>query len=497
VCTENDPRIIVLMESDDGWVAYHIYPLDGVTNMESLMPEIQKHVFEMTQSYIFNGDLFSLASNGLELFGRMKTYGSILDEWCIVYALMGVTELFQTIAVRIYDCDGEFLLIEGADGLPRWITPDITTDRVFVVNGHVHVPHPDQVDGSATINECLSFLARNLESCRLPACSQAAIRKRYIRQFPEPAIRESKHRSSCMVGSRYRKIIRHFPRVVPLAVHALACAPRGTELRSKIGLKLDNSETVSTSICFTRFSFAQLLNQHILVPDAVVQNYPAEIAEKLLAAKTSIPENNKMKSYILGIRLMIGIDLLYMGPLHDEITAILNSEEEEEGEQGESDSDSWLNLSPNDLEDLLSNHADTNTVNEKLNSMATTVNTFMTAESDISGVEVVTKSTAIHLDVDNLLSFLARGPESDDEEDDDESAQEYDDQDALLSEAIAELMEEELAEDLQCHVKGSSDQPFNLDLNLVRNLLESYGAQSGDPGPVSNLLGELGLNSAT
>lgn len=34
----------------------------------------------------------------------------------------------------------------------------------------------------------------------------------------------------------------------------------------------------------------------------------------------------------------------------------------------------------------------------------------------------------------------------------------------------------------------------DLDMNLVRGLLESYGAQEGLPGPASNLLGVLGLS---
>ena len=36
-------------------------------------------------------------------------------------------------------------------------------------------------------------------------------------------------------------------------------------------------------------------------------------------------------------------------------------------------------------------------------------------------------------------------------------------------------------------------RPVNVDLNLVTNLLESYGAQAGTAGPASNLLGSMGL----
>ena len=41
---------------------------------------------------------------------------------------------------------------------------------------------------------------------------------------------------------------------------------------------------------------------------------------------------------------------------------------------------------------------------------------------------------------------------------------------------------------------GAADQPVDLDLNLVKNLLASYSSQQGMAGPASNLLGSLGLS---
>ena len=36
-------------------------------------------------------------------------------------------------------------------------------------------------------------------------------------------------------------------------------------------------------------------------------------------------------------------------------------------------------------------------------------------------------------------------------------------------------------------------QPVNVDVNTVKNLLQSYQAQHGLPGPASNLLGSMGV----
>ena len=40
---------------------------------------------------------------------------------------------------------------------------------------------------------------------------------------------------------------------------------------------------------------------------------------------------------------------------------------------------------------------------------------------------------------------------------------------------------------------GSEVLPVDINLNLVKNLLQSYSAQDGLAGPVSNLLGSMGL----
>jgi len=76
--------------------------------------------------------------------------------------------------------------------------------------------------------------------------------------------------------------------------------------------------------------------------------------------------------------------------------------------------------------------------------------------------------------------------------------------------AIAEAMREELLEStLASTFTASSDvtsspstndnkgcgtlEPLDLDVNLISNMLESYSAQQGLPGPVSNMCGDLGL----
>ena len=52
------------------------------------------------------------------------------DEWLIVYLLRELSNKFPDAWIRVYDTDGEFLLIEAANTLPKWLNPEVAENRV-------------------------------------------------------------------------------------------------------------------------------------------------------------------------------------------------------------------------------------------------------------------------------------------------------------------------------------------------------------------------------
>lgn len=64
--------------------------------------------------------------------GEVRYGDSIEDEWFIVWCLREVTKRWSgegcTVGVR--DGDGEFLLIEAAEALPKWVSPEVADGRV-------------------------------------------------------------------------------------------------------------------------------------------------------------------------------------------------------------------------------------------------------------------------------------------------------------------------------------------------------------------------------
>jgi hypothetical protein len=76
-----------------------------------------------------------LASTDCSL-GKMYLHGltnygdSVEDEWLIVYILRELSNRFPQLWIKVVDTDGEFLLVEAANALPRWLTPEIADNRV-------------------------------------------------------------------------------------------------------------------------------------------------------------------------------------------------------------------------------------------------------------------------------------------------------------------------------------------------------------------------------
>lgn len=57
------------------------------------------------------------------------------DEWFIVWLLFQLSEYDPELVISVVDNDGQFLLIEAALVLPRWIKPENTKNRVIMFAG--------------------------------------------------------------------------------------------------------------------------------------------------------------------------------------------------------------------------------------------------------------------------------------------------------------------------------------------------------------------------
>ncbi len=127
----------------DTCVEYALYIIDSQLNnfdVREKLREVQSEAGRLTKkllgNFIWQRESFVLElsreDSKVQSFLRGRTnYGdAVEDEWLIVYILRELSKTFPQLWIRIVDTDGQFLLIEAANALPRWLNPENADFRV-------------------------------------------------------------------------------------------------------------------------------------------------------------------------------------------------------------------------------------------------------------------------------------------------------------------------------------------------------------------------------
>jgi len=131
------------MEEDA--VEYWIYPTTGGCNDGlSSLAEIWTCIEDPVQNYIWHSQIFNLShcvgKDGWYLHGSVVYGESVEDEWMVVGLLNHITRCVDHVCARVCDNDGEIILIEAAETVPRWAgEPALAEGRVFLFAGEVHL----------------------------------------------------------------------------------------------------------------------------------------------------------------------------------------------------------------------------------------------------------------------------------------------------------------------------------------------------------------------
>ncbi|XP_068113738.1 protein ecdysoneless homolog [Hyperolius riggenbachi] len=622
-----------LMVVED-FVVYHLYLVhEEQSNTEKHRETLQQYneqilarLAPLLADYIWQNQPFNLkfksrkGNTPAHIGGKTHFGDNIEDEWFIVYLIKLITKEFPELAARVEDNDGEFLLIEAADYLPRWLKPENSSNRVFFYHGKLCIIPPQQDEGgvqdpssSMDIAHALKLLSAHPERFLASESMCKAIERR-IKGYPEK-MKESLHRAHCYVPAGIAGVLKERPQLLAAAVQAFY-------LRDPLDLKACRAfvhfkpETcVFTSVTFTKCLYAQLVQQRFQPDKRSGYTLPA----------LSHP---KYKAYELGIKLAHGFEILcskcagssvkakkqplkspmwtgflevlknndfFKGEMEgsarycelmkkaemyfqqsvfkpdssgavcagEEVLSLLSTlsinldeMKKEEASLPPDEDDSWLDISPEKLEQILQDAAcSKETVpssssdgdqNYNLSEVTDSMKAFISKVSSHEGAEVpwFPSEAPITFDVDSFTSALEKilGPspeelDSDDLEseeefdllDSDEDEEEDDEDPSLGADSLGSLrsymdiMDKELAhthiaksftkkkseqttsqsEPQESANSGSEEEagpedsslaPIDVDLNLVANILESYSSQSGLAGPASNLLQSMGIH---
>ncbi|EMD97552.1 hypothetical protein COCC4DRAFT_203953 [Bipolaris maydis ATCC 48331] len=201
------------------------------------------------------------------LRGHTNYGDSIADEWLIVYLLRELSKEFKDAWIRIYDSDGEFLLIEAANALPKWLTPEVADNRVWI-NSHrlLIIPLGKQEDPAPlSQNQALQIIHDT------PGRPQQYIKvekEAFHRLSGYPAaIADNQHHATVPLPRKVAHILHLNPSYIAPVVEAFYLRdPISIRLlqpeKSKITLVFPPEDFVDVSVRFTKVLYAQLLGQH-------------------------------------------------------------------------------------------------------------------------------------------------------------------------------------------------------------------------------------------
>ncbi|KAK4549238.1 hypothetical protein LTR36_007696 [Oleoguttula mirabilis] len=206
------------------------------------------------------------------LRGRMNFGDSVADEWLVVYLLRVLSRQYPDAWIRVYDTDGEFLLIEAASALPKWLNPDIAENRVWLNNGHLRIIPIDEgsTARNLSLQSALEFARQSPDKLIIsPYIEDEAFHR--LRDYPK-AIASSLHHALITLPRRLAYLLYHNPAYISSAVEAFY-------LRDPIGLKPLATKDLSTlqfppedfvtvSVKFTKVGYAQLRSQLFDTPPA-------------------------------------------------------------------------------------------------------------------------------------------------------------------------------------------------------------------------------------
>ncbi|KAJ8130057.1 hypothetical protein O1611_g3571 [Lasiodiplodia mahajangana] len=265
----------------DNCVEYMLFLLDGALEPRSLLAElenIRKSALQLcatiAKDYIWQRDCFQLQVKrecGLVFLHGTTDYGdSVEDEWLIVYILRRLTTTFQSLWVRVFDSDGEFLLVEAANVVPRWLSPEIDSNRAWIHRAKLQLLPLSASLGAKrplSLAEAVDFIKLHPEALVHSPFIEAEAFYR-LGKYPEN-IKSLMHHSPITIPRKLAYILHEQPAVIAPAIEAFY-------LRDPVVLKplmatspdlhFPPQDLVTVSVKFTKVLFAQVKSQRFDAP---------------------------------------------------------------------------------------------------------------------------------------------------------------------------------------------------------------------------------------
>ncbi|XP_074301807.1 protein ecdysoneless homolog [Silene latifolia] len=292
-------------------IFYTIHPDPPTTpsQLHTLNLQILTTLTPFTTAYTWHHTTFTLTPTATHLHGHLRYGDNLDDEWFVVFLLFHISRLFHNLSIRVWDSDGEFLLIEAAFHLPKWVNPETAGNRVFIRGGEVCIVPKKRVPGDMRLEDALRVLVEFPDECRANDDVQSVIKRR-VDEFPEKAKRNV-HRARVLVLVSVAKVLRQEPCMISLAVEGFYDRDidnmKHAAKMEKFLPKGREEELVLVLAKMSRAMYAQLMQQKFQAPKC----YPMP----------PVPPKTDQSTYLeaeLGMKIACGFEMMYQQKKREE-----------------------------------------------------------------------------------------------------------------------------------------------------------------------------------
>lgn len=252
------------------------------SQLQSLHLQILQSLSSYTANYIWQHEPFTISLSTQSscafcpsssdhiphLHGKLRYGDNLEDEWFVVFLLFETSRKFPNLSIHVWDTDGEFLLIEAAPHLPKWLEPETSTNRVFIRNGKLHIVPKKHFRSVPTLFDALAYVSTHEEKTEASSSVQSAI-KNQIEAYPNRAVKNM-HRVRVRVPVLVAQILKHEPCLISLAVEGFYDRDIDSmKYAANMEFFLPNKsadEIVQVSVIMPRTRYAQLMQQSFQAP---------------------------------------------------------------------------------------------------------------------------------------------------------------------------------------------------------------------------------------
>lgn len=279
--------------------------------------------------------------------------------------------------VRVGDSDGEFLLVEAANVLPRWLSPEIDHYRVWIHLGKIFLiplnsktkDEPSMrshAEEQLSLLQAVAFLRSNTDDLvHLPAIDSEAFHR--LKKYPEQ-IPNSIHHSLVSIPRAVAYILHALPKSIAPAVESFYLRDANSLkpiLSSSTPLRFPPEDLVTVSVRFSKTLYAQLKSQRFDTPPRWESVFRNTKNENLSSAE----EQKRVERLETGMKLTCGFEMLakdadnsksrvvremaiMLEDLEEDGTSVLPSDDDikQWDQVDQDDDDSWLDINYEDFE---------------------------------------------------------------------------------------------------------------------------------------------------